>query len=432
MKAMRIETITMILILLFGGLTGWCLEKNYEYDEADRLVKCWYDNGIAIDYTYDAQENRTSKQMSAWWSIAGVPLSDLIIDVPADADFTVCRFSLVNSSTDTVDLGQLSFSCQGSLDDAVEIESVRLYQDMNSDGTVDVGDLQIGVDSSFDVDDGSAVFPGLSLSVLPGTSIDLLLAVTLDRIASDLATLSVHIEDAGCIIATGQSSGWNLFPLGVPIFSETVTTDVQPTATPTPTSTPTYTPTSTATPTHTYTPTMTPTHTLTPTATPTHTYTPTMTPTHTPTPLVAYNTSLIGSSGGTLQSGPEGFFKLPKLEIPSGALTSDVPFEIQEPGDADKHGIRASVEFLPTDTAFVVPATMTLEFRTEDITPSFTAAEMRVHWWNELSGLWEEVPGTQAVLQIDADTWTVSAMVNHLSIYGALASSSNIRSWKQY
>ena len=157
-----------------------------------------------------------------------------------------------------------------------------------------------------------------------------------------------------------------------------------------------------------------------------------MTPTHTPTPLVAYNTSLIGSSGGTLQSGPEGFFKLPKLEIPSGALTSDVPFEIQEPGDADKHGIRASVEFLPTDTAFVVPATMTLEFRTEDITPSFTAAEMRVHWWNELSGLWEEVPGTQAVLQIDADTWTVSAMVNHLSIYGALASSSNIRSWKQY
>lgn len=199
-----------------------------------------------------------------------------------------------------------------------------------------------------------------------------------------------------------------------------------PTATPTdiPLDTPTFTPTSTATATATYTPTQTPTETA--------TYTPMETPTATPTPLLEYNTTSIGAAGGQLQAGPNGFFKLPKIVIPAGALSSAVTFEIQEPSDFDKHGVRASAVLRPTGTSFIAAATLTLEFRLADIPLFATAADMAVYRWNEGLSHWEELPGPQVVQPIDPDTWTVSALIDHLSIYSAQPSGLQVERWRQY
>jgi len=215
-------------------------------------------------------------------------------------------------------------------------------------------------------------------------------------------------------------------PTSTPTTTATYTATQTPTETPTltPLDTPTSTPTFTATATQTYTPTQVPTE--------TPTYTPTETPTATPTPLLEYNTISIGPAGGQLQAGPNGFFKLPKIVIPAGALGSPVTFEIQEPSDFDKHGVRASAALRPTGTSFIAAATLTLEFRLADIPLFATAADMVVYRWNEGFADWEELPGPQVVQQIDPDTWTVSVLIDHLSIYSAQPSGLQVERWRQY
>jgi len=222
----------------------------------------------------------------------------------------------------------------------------------------------------------------------------------------------------------------------------TVTYTETPTITETPTQTPTVTETFTETPTVTETPTITETPTEIPTATatftetvppsPTATHTPTWTATATPTPLLEYNTGVIGSAGGTLQAGPNGFFKRPSLSIPAGALSSPVSFEILEPADIDKHGLRASAELYPSGTLFSAPVTLTLEFTEEDIPAPFLAADMRIHLWNELLGDWEELPEPQIVVNVAPGVWTVSAQIDHLSIYGVQAMGTRVEGWRRY
>jgi hypothetical protein len=188
--------------------------------------------------------------------------------------------------------------------------------------------------------------------------------------------------------------------------------------------------------TFTETPTVTPTFTETPTATatssPTATDTPTWTATATPTPLLEYNVGVIGSAGGTLQAGPNGFFKRPSLSIPAGALSSPVSFEILEPADGNKHGLRASAELDPSGTLFSAPATLTLEFTEDDISEPFAANDMRIHLWNELLGDWEELPEPQTVVNVAPGVWTVSAQIDHLSIYGVQAMGTRVEGWQRY
>ncbi len=133
-----------------------------------------------------------------------------------------------------------------------------------------------------------------------------------------------------------------------------------------------------------------------------------------------------------MQAGLNGFFKLPRIVIPAGALSSSVVFEIQEPSDVDKHGVRASAELLPTGTNFATAATLTLEFRLADIPPAATAADMAVYCWNDGLGDWDELPGPQVLQQIDSDTWTLSASIDHLSIYSAQPSGLRVERWRQY
>jgi C1A family cysteine protease/outer membrane biosynthesis protein TonB len=222
-------------------------------------------------------------------------------------------------------------------------------------------------------------------------------------------------------------------------FTETPTptpteTEVPPTETFTETPTPTATETEVA-PTETFTETPTPTATETevaPTETSTETPTPTATNTPASTPLVDFNTGLIGAGGGTLLAGPDGFYTLPSINIPAGALVADITFEIFEPSETDRHGIRAAVQYAPSGTAFSASAEITLEFRADDIPGGYTENDMRIFRWSNTLSNWEEIDDTQTLQQINATTWTLTADIDHLSIYGILAADSRIDVWRVY
>jgi len=113
-------------------------------------------------------------------------------------------------------------------------------------------------------------------------------------------------------------------------------------------------------------------------------------------------------------------------------LNSPVSFVIREPGEADKHGVRASVEILPGGTVFLVPATLNLEFRSEDIPLGSAVEEMRLHRWNPDVLAWETLETPQTMIQIDTDRWTISAAIDHLSVYGVLPLESKIDDWQLY
>lgn len=187
--------------------------------------------------------------------------------------------------------------------------------------------------------------------------------------------------------------------------------------------------------TFTMTPTPSPTKTVTPTSTPTSTMTPTptltLTPTPTRTPLVAYNSTTIGADGGNLQAGPGGFYTEVGLMIPSGAINAATLFEVQEPSEEDRHGIRACAEFLPS--GIHIPGSyVALEFRTEDVATGHNGEDMRIHVWEEFSGKWEEIPGSRVPELQSTDKWTISAPISHLSVYSAFVPSTEIEDWKRY
>jgi hypothetical protein len=245
---------------------------------------------------------------------------------------------------------------------------------------------------------------------------------------------------------SGSSSLWGtwwgklnsqILPTATPTATGTVTETPTETATETPTVTSTETPTPTVTetqppPTSTSTETPTPTITETEVPTATSTETPTASPTATPTPLVDYNSSTIGAGGGSFQAGPNGFYTLPSINIPAGALVADITFEIFEPSETDRHGIRAAVQYAPAGTAFSASAEITLEFRADDIPGGYTENDMRIFRWSDTLSNWEEIDDTQTLQQINATTWTLTADIDHLSIYGVVAADSRIDLWRVY
>ena len=91
-----------------------------------------------------------------------------------DTDVVVLQFSLEADAWD-VDVTEVRFHATGSGNDLTGIPAARLHLDANSDGALDVGDVQIGGGSSYSADDGDLAFTGLTETVAAGTVEDWLL-----------------------------------------------------------------------------------------------------------------------------------------------------------------------------------------------------------------------------------------------------------------
>lgn len=58
----RIRTVAMLLLSFFAAANAaWA--TSYEYDALNRLKRVTYDNGVVIEYSYDAAGNRTQRRI---------------------------------------------------------------------------------------------------------------------------------------------------------------------------------------------------------------------------------------------------------------------------------------------------------------------------------------------------------------------------------
>jgi hypothetical protein len=81
------------------------------------------------------------------------------------------------------------------------------------------------------------------------------------------------------------------------------------------------------------------------------------------TPIGSPVTKTIGAAGGTIISADG----RAELNIPAGALSSDLPISIQPITNECPNGVGVAYDFLPNGTKFLIPATLTLHYTDDDI-----------------------------------------------------------------
>ena len=81
------------------------------------------------------------------------------------------------------------------------------------------------------------------------------------------------------------------------------------------------------------------------------------------TPIGSPVTKIIGAAGGTIISADG----RAELNIPAGALSSDLAISIQPITNECPNGVGVAYDFLPNGTKFLIPATLTMHYTDDDI-----------------------------------------------------------------
>ncbi|MHC5081090.1 MAG: hypothetical protein ACYTHN_18930, partial [Planctomycetota bacterium] len=130
------------------------------------------------------------------------------------ADVSMLQMSLTASSMEGVQISRIQISSVGTGDEASGV-SVRLYDDVNGDGQFSAGDVQLGT-GAFSSDNGSVAFTGLTLTVPPGQSVQL---VVVYDFAEGLVsgTYGVLLAVGEDVEAVGVNSSMGITPTGAPV-----------------------------------------------------------------------------------------------------------------------------------------------------------------------------------------------------------------------
>ncbi|MBI3552838.1 MAG: hypothetical protein HY077_09990 [Elusimicrobia bacterium] len=111
-----------------------------------------------------------------------------------------------------------------------------------------------------------------------------------------------------------------------------------------------------------------------------------------------------------------------KVEIPDGALRSELPITIkthqpraEERADPTLKAAGTGVEFGPEGTKFEQPVTVKLSYDPSAVPSGASEDDLAVHYWNPNSNSWEKLAST-----VDRDHHTVSAQTGHFSLYQVL------------
>src|SRR5450755_5139363 len=80
------------------------------------------------------------------------------------------------------------------------------------------------------------------------------------------------------------------------------------------------------------------------------------------TPIGIPVTKTIGAAGGTIISADG----RAELDIPAGALSSDLAISIQPITNECPNGAGVAYDFLPNGTKFLIPATLTIHYTDDD------------------------------------------------------------------
>jgi hypothetical protein len=82
-----------------------------------------------------------------------------------ELNVVMLQIKLTNTSTNAITVDSLTVTAGGTGADHIDIESVRLIEDLAGNGVIGSGDEQKGVDQRFVIDDGSVTFSGLNYAL---------------------------------------------------------------------------------------------------------------------------------------------------------------------------------------------------------------------------------------------------------------------------
>ena len=199
-------------------------DYTYTHDEVLRLTEVDIDNGITIGYEYDSAGNRKQKDVTSQLFLSRGNLSPQSGGIDnSSVDRPMMQLGLDVSGDEDLLLDRIQFMGSGSGDDSAAISEARLWRDVNGDGAVDGGDLQLGSSASFGGDNGAVAFEGLAETLPAGQRTNLLLTYTFNGAASSGHTFRAAVMDHSKIVAEGVNSGDLMYALGTPVEGATLT-----------------------------------------------------------------------------------------------------------------------------------------------------------------------------------------------------------------
>ncbi len=144
----------------------------------------------------------------------------LATTISSDAsNISMLQLNMSAGSTEDVNISAITFTTTGSGDESADLDSVRLFQDVNGNGAYDLGiDLQIGSTLTSFTDDGDLVFSSLSEQVSAGASEDWLVVYYFNGTASSTETFRASLDQNSDMTATGDGSGSGITPTGSPVY----------------------------------------------------------------------------------------------------------------------------------------------------------------------------------------------------------------------
>ncbi|MHC5044661.1 MAG: LVIVD repeat-containing protein [Planctomycetota bacterium] len=127
------------------------------------------------------------------------------------------------------------------------------------------------------------------------------------------------------------------------------------------------------------------------------------------TAIQSQQATVIGAQGGTLTS-PDG---RATLDIPAGALASDVTFDVTDAQLVPSaQYLLAAFDFQPDGTQFLVPATLTFSYDPATLPPGLLPSQLSVA--TVVNGVWVPIQTTH-----DPVAMTISATITHFSVHAA-------------
>ncbi|MBI5360577.1 MAG: hypothetical protein HZA48_08355 [Planctomycetes bacterium] len=105
---------------------------------------------------------------------------------------------------ENITVSNIVFNGSGTGNESLDISSVSLCLDANSNGILDSGDIQIGVSQSYSVDDGTVLFDSLNHTINAGSSEDWILIYNFNGKGSDEKTFMASVASITVIYSNEE------------------------------------------------------------------------------------------------------------------------------------------------------------------------------------------------------------------------------------
>jgi YVTN family beta-propeller protein len=119
----------------------------------------------------------------------------------APGNVEMMEFRLLNGNEAEVNMTSVTITASGTGNEVTDVASVRLFQDVNTDGALDGGDLQLGNTETYGSDDGTITFTGFEQNFAKNAGANFLIVYTFSASADQSSTFVVTVTAASDIVA---------------------------------------------------------------------------------------------------------------------------------------------------------------------------------------------------------------------------------------